>query len=302
MNCIDLFAGAGGFSTGAVIAGCKVVFAANHWRAAVETHSRNHPHTEHLLQDLCQADFTQFPEHDVLLASPACQGHSKARGKERPHHDACRSTAWAVISCAEVHRPPFVVVENVPEFMNWKLYPTWRLALEALGYCISENVLNSADFGVPQNRRRMFIIASRSRSCFKLDVPGLFRVPAREVIRWDSGVWSEIETQRRSIRTLERVGAARSQFGHRFLVAYYGNEHGGRSLDVPLGTVTTRDRFAVIDGDRMRMLSIAEYRVAMGFPADYWLPSDHKIALHLLGNAVCPPVAAEILSQLKSAA
>lgn len=63
----------------------------------------------------------------------------------------------------------------------------------------------------------------------------------------------------------------RSRYGDRFLIAYYGNEHGGRSLDQPLGTVTTRDRFAVIDGDRMRMLSIEEYRIAMGFPAAYWL-------------------------------
>ena len=302
MNCIDLFAGAGGFSTGAVLAGCHVIFAANHWKAAVDTHARNHPHTQHLLQDLCQADFTQFPQHDVLLASPACEGHSKARGRERPHHDACRSTAWAVISCAEVHRPPFVIVENVPEFLNWNLYPAWRQALETLGYTISENVLNSADFGVPQNRRRMFIIASRSRSRFKLDVPGLFRIPARDVIQWEAGKWTPIEKDGRSARTLERIEAARARYGERFLIAFYGNEHGGRSLDDQLGTVTTRDRFAAVDGSRMRMLSIDEYRVAMGFRDDYWLPSDHKIALHLLGNAVCPPVAAEILSQLKSAA
>ena len=77
-----------------------------------------------------------------------------------------------------------------------------------------------------------------------------------------------------------------------------GNEHGGRSIDQPLGTVTTRDRFAVVDSDRMRMLSIQECRIAMGFPDTYWLPPEHRVAMHLLGNAVCPPVAAGILSQL----
>jgi len=298
MTCVDLFAGAGGFSTGAVMAGCKVLFAANHWKVALDTHIYNHPETQHLLQDLCQADFTQFPKHDVLLASPACQGHSKARGRERPHHDSCRSTAWAVIACAEVHRPRYVIVENVPEFIQWKLYPAWRQALESLGYAISENELNSAEFGVPQSRRRMFILAVRARHALKLKAPGLPKILARDIIDWESGSWSPVMIGRRSLNILDRINIARQQFGSRFLIAYYGNEHGGRSLDQPLGTVTTRDRFAVVDGDRMRMLSVDECRTAMGFPASYWLPPEHRVAMHLLGNAVCPPVAAGILSQL----
>ena len=93
MIAVDLFAGAGGSSIGAEAAGARVVLAANHWRAAIDTHKANHPHTEHWLQDLQQADFREAPAHDLLLASPACQGHSPARGKERPHHDAQRATA-----------------------------------------------------------------------------------------------------------------------------------------------------------------------------------------------------------------
>ena len=301
MNCIDLFAGAGGSSTGAVLAGCKVIFAANHWKIAVETHSRNHPATEHLLQDLCQADFTQFPKHDVLLASPACQGHSNARGKDRPHHDVCRATAWAVISCAEVHRPPFILVENVPEFLAWTLYPVWCQALQALGYAISENVLDSADFGVPQHRRRVFVLGVRGHAALKLKAPGLPSVPVAKIIQWDQGRWTPIQKRGRSWRTLARISKGREVFGDRFLIAYYGTERGGRSLDEPIGTITTRDRFAVIDGSRMRMLSVNEYKQAMGFPKDYWLPDCKRLAIHLLGNAVCPPVATGILRQLVAA-
>ena len=55
MKVIDLFAGAGGFSTGAVLAGCKVVWAANHWQLAVNTHQANHPEAFHL----CQAEYRQ---------------------------------------------------------------------------------------------------------------------------------------------------------------------------------------------------------------------------------------------------
>lgn len=79
MNAIDLFAGAGGFSTGALMAGCRVVWAANHWRSAVEVHAINHPGALHVCQDLHQARWQDVPAHDIMLASPCCQGHSKAR-------------------------------------------------------------------------------------------------------------------------------------------------------------------------------------------------------------------------------
>ena len=124
---VDLFAGAGGFTAGAPQAGVRVLWAANHWEAAVQVHADNHPDTEHSCQDLQQADWSRVPAHDILLASPACQGHSRARGTDRPHHDATRSTAWAVVSCAEFHQPRVIVVENVPEFCRWHQYPgTYR--------------------------------------------------------------------------------------------------------------------------------------------------------------------------------
>lgn len=152
MKAIDLFAGAGGFSTGARLAGCEVVWAANHWPLAVEWHAANHPDAAHVCQDLHQADWTRVPAHDLLLASPCCQGHSRARGKGHgnPQHDASRSTAWAVVSAAEFHRPQFVVVENVPEFLQWALYPAWAAAMQALGYSLSPHIVDSADHGVPQ--------------------------------------------------------------------------------------------------------------------------------------------------------
>ena len=93
MKAADLFAGAGGFSTGARLAGVPVVWAANHWPAAVRVHARNHPDTVHACQDLQQANWATVPAHDLLLASPCCQGHSHARGKSagNPKHDASRA-------------------------------------------------------------------------------------------------------------------------------------------------------------------------------------------------------------------
>jgi len=105
LTAVDLFAGLGGNSEGATQAGVRVVRAANHWPEAVRVHTLNHPEAEHDCQDLQQANFHDWPDFDIMLASPACQGHTSARGKERAHHDATRSTAWAVIACAEAKRP-----------------------------------------------------------------------------------------------------------------------------------------------------------------------------------------------------
>lgn len=304
MKAIDLFAGAGGFSTGATMAGCEVVWAANHWQSAVDVHALNHPSTIHACQDLQQAAWADVPAHDILLASPCCQGHSRARGKlaGNPQHDASRSTAWAVVSAIEHHRPEFAVVENVVDFASWSLYPAWRMAMEALGYCLAPHVIDAADHGVPQHRERLFIVATRSKHPVMLQFPIRDRVPASSFVDFEAGAWQPVEKPGRAPNTLARVAEGRRMHGARFISSYYGAERGGRSLTRPVGTITTRDRHAIVDGDRMRMFSAQECRAAMGFPAGYKLPAQHRLAVHMLGNSVAPPVARDVILALKEAA
>lgn len=303
MKAIDLFAGAGGFSTGAQMAGCKVAWAANHWQEAVNVHADNHPGTEHVCQDLQQADWSTVPAHDLLLASPSCQGHSRARGKDRAHHDAQRSTAWAVVSAAEYHRPAVALIENVPEFAQWTLYPAWCAAMNALGYALQPMILDAADHGVAQHRRRLFIVGTRSKHPLELTFAPQAHVGSGQVIDFDAGRWSQIDKPGRAQATLARIRSGRSTHGERFVAPYFGSGSGltGRSLSRPVGTITTRDRWAVIDGDRMRMLSVPECRRAMGFPDSYRLPERAKDAMHMLGNAVCPPVARDVINALRAA-
>lgn len=304
MNAVDLFAGAGGFSTGAAMAGCRVVWAGNHWPAAVHWHAANHPDTAHVCQDLQQADFTTVPGHDILLASPACQGHSPARGKERPHHDAQRATAWAVVTCAEVHKPPVIVVENVPAFTKWDLYPAWCTAMSALGYALAPMLLDAADHGVPQHRRRLFIVATRSQHPIDLKLPKRNHIPASSVIDLNAGRWSQIDRPGRSTRTLARIESGRRRYGESFVAPFYGSGSGetGRSLERPIGTLTTRARWAAISGDKMRMVRAVEGRELMGFPASYMLPANEALAWHLIGNSVSPPVACDLIAAIKVAA
>lgn len=293
MTSIDLFAGLGGWTEGATKAGLRVLWAANHWPLAVDIHSRNHGTTQHACQDLQQADWSLVPRHDVGLASPACQGHTKARGIERPHHDACRSTAWAVVSCAEYHREPFFIVENVPEFLTWTLFPAWKSAMEALGYTLAEHIVDFADLGVPQHRVRAIIVCTRSRAPLHLNLERRPHVPARAILDLDSGRFSPVALKCSATR--RKVTLGRARYGREFLFAYYGNEETcPRSLDRPVGTITTRDRHAIVRERSMRMLTVEECRRAMSFRADYQLPANHRDAIHLLGNAV-PPLGAEII-------
>lgn len=303
---VDLFAGLGGWSIGAKMAGCEVLWAANHWPAAVEWHSRNMPDAIHVCQDLHQADWSQVPAHDILLASPCCQGHSKARGKAsgNPQHDASRSTAWAVVSAVEFHRPPVAIVENVPEFLQWALYPAWSAAMEALGYKLAPHVVDCADLGVPQNRVRLFIVCTLSAAPLMLALSRQEHIPAANFIDFEDGRWSLIDKPGRAAATKARIERGRQQHGDRFVMPYYKSGSGltGRSLKRPIGTITTRDRWAVVDGDRMRMLTADENLLAMSFPANTARPDNHRLTVHLAGNAVPPVAAKRIIEAVEVAA
>lgn len=302
-KCIDFFCGGGGMSTAAEQAGLSTVFVANHWQVAVESHRLNHPAAKHIVQDLMLYDFSKIPEHDVFLASPSCQGFSNARGRDRKHHDALRATMWCVVSCSEVHRQPIVIVENVPEVLDWDLYPAWLLAMESLGYHVQPHVVDAADYGVPQNRVRVFILCSLEEKQVVLPEPTA-HIPVRPFIDWDYPRWSPIDKPGRSPKVLAQIVRARHELGDdRFLFPYYGSGSGltGRSVDRPCGTLVAQDVWAVADGDRMRMLQPHEYRSIMGFPDGYQLLGTRRDQIRMYGNAVCPPAMRSFINSVLAA-
>lgn len=300
LRCVDLFAGAGGTSTGATLAGARVLAAVNHWRTAVATHELNHPDTAHHCEDAAILNPHTLPEHDLLLASPSCVGHTRARGKEQPHHDAARATAWCVIRVAEACEPRLIAVENVPEYLDWKLYRAWRMALTSLGYRVSEQILDAADAGVPQHRRRLFVVASKTRRPITIVAPTERHVAARDVLDLDAGPWAD--TSKWCAKTQVRLANARAEHGPDFLLPYYGSETGGRSLDRPIGTLTTVDRYALVRGDRGRMLTVAEMLRLSSFPDGYRLAGNRRDGVKLVGNCVPPLLARHVVRSVMEAA
>lgn len=129
----DLFCGAGGTSTGAIEAaaanGYEVELTAiNHWDVAIATHKANHPDANHkctAIDNINPRDLYAEGELDLLWASPECTNHSAARGG-RPINDQSRATAHCVTRWAEALMPRVILVENVPEFVDWGPLKTVR--------------------------------------------------------------------------------------------------------------------------------------------------------------------------------
>jgi DNA (cytosine-5)-methyltransferase 1 len=174
---------------------------------------------------------------------------------------------------------------------------------------VSIQTLDAADFGVPQTRRRLFVICDRLRPPpLPARRPGL-RTPDAASILDAAGTWSArpLFSPRRAAATLERArrGIATLGEGVPFLIVYYGSDGAGgwQRLDRPLRTLTTLDRFGLVEwhsGEAtLRMLQVPELRRAMGFPESFRLErGTRRDRIKLLGNAVCPPVRQAVVSGL----
>jgi DNA (cytosine-5)-methyltransferase 1 len=183
---------------------------------------------------------------------------------------------------------------------SWVRYDAFLAGLAALGYQIRVQTLNAALFGVAQSRKRLFILCdkeARPPSIQPRDAP---LISARDIINWNGSYqYSPLHKDGRAEDTLERAARAIRDVGSTepFLLVYYGTDKAGgwQKVDVPLRTVTTLDRFAVVrpnGGDHeMRMLQPDELKLAMGMPKAFRLRhGNRRERVKLLGNAVCPPV------------
>jgi DNA (cytosine-5)-methyltransferase 1 len=302
MKAIDLFAGWGGATEGARQAGVHVVWAANHSPVAVRVHAANHPETEHVCQDLHQANWSLLPDFDLLWASPACQGQSSAsQPNRRPYHDAVRATAFAVLGCADTCEPKALIVENVLKFTEWRLYPEWRASLERIGYTLSTHVISATSHGVPQRRDRLFIVGLLNgktiRAPFSLATEPAFG-PCLET---NADGWRPVSEATHKGHGKE---SARDRIEHalkrypRCLVQHVTG-HSGIPLTEAIRTITTKDQWVLADRRRgYRPLTMREIARAQGFPESFIWPTElsRQVVHRGFGNAVPPPVARDLIN------
>ena len=308
---LDLFCGAGGSSRGAKMAGIDIVGAIDVWDLAEKTYSDNFPSTR-FYRDRCEtlspaAIKRQIGAIDILLASPECTSHTCAKGAS-PRSEASRGTAFEVVRYAEVFRPRWLVVENVVHMRSWRRFRTWLNAIARLGYNTRTQVLNAADFGVPQTRRRFILTADLKRVPPLVVASPLPRVPVARLIDSENGYhYTPLHKKGRAKPTLTRAQRAIRALGDRepFLIVYYGSDGAGgwQRIDRPLRTITTVDRFGYVrpsdDGYELRMLQVPELKRAMGFPEEHiFSQGTRRDKIKLIGNAVCPPVMKTVIEVL----
>ena len=177
---IDLFAGAGGLSLGAVRAGVATIVAIERDQHAVATYRNNHRDTFVLCDDIRNisdyqiSSFSKGHSGTILFGGPPCQGFSYSNSRTR---NANNDNNWLFehfVRFVRVWQPDLFVFENVRGLTDtsgglFLLCVTEQLS--ALGYILTPGILNAKDYGVPQDRARFFLLGTKAHSPLQLPPP-----------------------------------------------------------------------------------------------------------------------------------
>ena len=185
---VDLFAGAGGLTLGAKLAGVEVLQSVENDPSAVETYRHNHPEID--LFDESVRRYKSLPKTSrgdvrVLFGGAPCQGFSTSNQRTRSASNRNNWLFSEFLRVADLWKPEWVVFENVKgiaETAKGVFLERIISAIEQRGYTVTHAFLQASDFGVPQRRTRLFIIGSKSG--IKVRPPRKNRQPAPTV--WDA--------------------------------------------------------------------------------------------------------------------
>ena len=175
LKVVELFAGVGGFRIGLENAGHKTVWA-NQWEPKIKeqhaykcyaSHFKN-DNFSNLNTDIDDVDIKHdIPDHDLLVGGFPCQDYSVATVKAKGIEGKKGVLWWNIEKVLREKRPPYVLLENVdrllksPTTQRGRDFAVMLSCLHNLGYCVEWRVINAAEYGFPQKRRRIFIFASQ---------------------------------------------------------------------------------------------------------------------------------------------
>ncbi len=170
MNVVSLFSGIGGLDQGFIDEGYKVIWANDFDKYAAHTYEQNNPEGIMHLGDITQIPLEDIPAHDILIGGFPCQPFSQM-GEQKGFEDT-RGTLFFRIAeivnyqIQQGRAPKAIILENVRRLLthdNKRTFETIKRVLEDdLGYKVFYKVLNSADYGIPQTRNRLFIVCFRN--------------------------------------------------------------------------------------------------------------------------------------------
>lgn len=322
---IDLFAGIGGIRKGFENAfGDEIttVFASEWDKYARKTYSDNFRDNFKIAGDITLIDEKDIPKFDICLAGFPCQAFSIAgrrEGFEDNYKGVCRGTLFQdVVRICEYHKPSVIVCENVKGLVKHDRGNTYKIirgAFEQIGYTVYDKVLNSRDFGVPQNRERIYLVAFRNdidSSSFAFPVgnaPGttlmdiIEKAPVSTKYYLSDVYWESLRKHR------ARHEAKGNGFGYQI-----------RELDGQAGTIVCggmgRERNLIVDErltdytpvthirgevnrEGIRRMTPREWARLQGFPEDYKLNLADTHVYKQLANSVTVNVIEAIAENIR---
>jgi DNA (cytosine-5)-methyltransferase 1 len=292
MKTVDLFSGCGGMSLGFQNAGFDIVAAYDNWDLANAVYSANFDHEVHSLDlsqpQACAKHIKRQYTPKAIIGGPPCQDFSIA-GKRKEQHRANLTVSFAQIVCAV--RPRLVVMENVYSIEDSASLKRAVALFKKHDYGITTRVIDASLTGVPQRRRRFFLIGLAGG-------PDDFFGSAL-----DSGL-------------AKRPMTVREYFGKRLNISYYYahprnyKRRGIFSVDEPSSTIRRvnrpipanykkhpADKVGVFKG--LRPLTTTERSRIQTFPGSFRFQGTPSQIEHLIGNAVPVSLAEYVASQIK---
>lgn len=318
---IDLFSGCGGLSLGLKGAGFTVAAAVEIDRKAQETYRQNHPTVRLYAEDIRKLDPAQMlkeaglkvGELDLLAGCPPCQGFSRLRTKNKMASvsDDRNDLIEDFLRFIEAMQPKTVMLENVPALAKDPRFVGMQSQLHSLGYQTVVNVLDAADYSVPQRRKRLIMLASRvhipmvadkarKRLTVRQALKGMAE-PAEGKDKLHGLGESRSQKVRDLIALIPKDGGSRRDLPTKFQLDChkrsdgFNDVYGRLAWDDVAPTITSgchnpsKGRF--LHPGQNRTISLREAAVLQGFPRSYKFDVTHgkeSIAL-MIGNALPPP-------------
>lgn len=158
MRAVDLFCGCGGMSLGFQNAGYEILGAFDNWDPAVRTYEKNFTHPVHKadLSDEVMVTIVDELKPEIIIGGPPCQDFSSAGHRDETLGRAALSKTYTdIVSTA---KPKYFVMENVPRIRLSETYQYVRNELKNVGYGLTEKIMDASYCGVPQKRKRLFLI------------------------------------------------------------------------------------------------------------------------------------------------
>jgi DNA (cytosine-5)-methyltransferase 1 len=325
-SAISLFSGMGGDSLGLKNAGWNVIAFNEFWLPAVDTHQLNlaGEYIEGSIRDVPDPVFQKYTgKVNLVFAGFPCQGFSHA-GKKNAN-DSRNELVYEFVRAVRIIQPKYIIGENVTGLLSRKspegtpVIDIIRKLFADIGYTIQHYVVNSADVGVPQSRKRLLIVGSKD-TLPNIVLPKQPHVGFRNMLLptlEGALLVADFPEGTKAIDTTEKPTGK----PHPWLVKSVeeGLVSAGKRIsphhveivdpDVPCKTIIcTYERqprlfVALINGKNkyLRMLVPDELKQIQGFPSSYLVCGSVKEQIIQIGNAVSPPVAQMIASQLTPA-